>query len=105
MNEALAQDIYTCKVCQKKYGSKELRKKKFICDSCGYHFRISAMDRISMVTDKGSFEEWEEELETENYLEDDIYDETLKRAKEKTGLKEAIIVGCCIRRKDRHWSM
>ena len=96
MNEALAQDIYTCKVCQKKYGSKELRKKKFICDSCGYHFRISAMDRISMVTDKGSFEEWEEELETENYLEDDIYDETLKRAKEKTGLKEAIIVGTAV---------
>ncbi len=70
-----------------------LRKKKYVCNSCGYHFRISSMERISLIVDKGSFEEWASDLETENYLEDDTYDETLKKAKERTGLKEAIVIG------------
>ena len=46
-----------------------------------------------MITDRKSFEEWESNLETENYLKDDTYDETLRKAKEKTGLKEAVTVG------------
>lgn len=87
------QSIYSCKICGKEFDRITLKRKKYICDSCGYHFRIPAMDRISMVVDNGSFEEWEEKLETENYLEDDTYDGILEKAKEKTGLKEAVIVG------------
>lgn len=85
--------LFSCKVCGKEFDKAVLKKKKFICDSCGYHFRISALDRISMIVDKGSFEEWEAELETENYLKDDTYDEILRKAREKTGLREAVVVG------------
>ena len=93
MTETILNTIYKCTKCGKEFGYADLRKKKFICDGCGYHFRISSTERISMVVDKGSFEEWESELETENYLEDDTYDETLRKAKEKTGLKEAVTIG------------
>lgn len=89
----MASNQFVCKVCGKEFDYFVIKRKKFICDSCGYHFRISAMDRISMIIDKGSFEEWKGELESENYLNNDTYDETLKKAKEKTGLKEAVVVG------------
>ena len=85
--------LYICKSCGKKFDHVSIKKKKYICDSCGFHFRIPAVDRISMIVDKGSFEEWEENLETENYLEDDTYNKTLQKAKERTGLKEAVIIG------------
>lgn len=93
MNDSKEQALFQCKVCRKEFDRAVLKKQKFICDSCGYHFRIPAPERISMIVDKGTFEEWEAELETENYLDDDTYDETLRRAKEKTGLKEAVVVG------------
>ncbi len=82
-----------CKRCGKEFDHASLKKKKYICDSCGFHFRIPAMDRIAMTVDRGSFEEWEPDLETENYLNDVAYVETLQNAKKKTGLKEAIIIG------------
>lgn len=93
MSDSKEQALFKCQVCGKEFDRAELKKKKFICDSCGYYFRVSALDRIAMIVDKGSFEEWEAGLETENYLKDDTYDETLKKAREKTGLKEAVIVG------------
>ncbi len=94
MNDAVnEQIIYVCKCCGKEHDQISIKKKKYICDECGYHFRISAKERISNIVDKNSFEEWNEELETENYLNDDTYDSVLQKAKEKTGLKEAIITG------------
>ena len=89
----MSPEVIKCKVCGKEYVLGSLRRKKYICDACGFHFRIPAMDRIFMIVDKGTFEEWEADLETENYLEDNTYDDALKKAKEKTGLKEAVVVG------------
>lgn len=82
-----------CKKCKKIYERDILKKSKYICGSCGYHFRISARERILMVADRGTFEEWLPDLETERFTEDETYIETLRRAKENTGLKEAVIVG------------
>lgn len=93
MSEKKAFNQFVCKVCGKEFDYATVKRKKFICDSCGYHFRISAVDRISMIVDKGSFEEWKSELESKNYLNDDAYDDTLRKAKDKTGLKEAVVVG------------
>ena len=93
MGERIEPELIICKICGKEFDSASVRRKRYICDACGYHFRISAMDRIDLTVDKGSFEEWEADLESENYLGDDTYDETLKKAKEKTGLKEAVVVG------------
>jgi len=93
MAENTSQPMFSCKICNKEFEYSTLRRKKFICDSCGYHFRISAKERLSMIVDAGSFEEWATDLETENYLDDDTYCETLEKAKKKTGLKEAVIIG------------
>ncbi len=89
----MSDQVVCCKNCGKEFDLPSLKKKKYICDSCGFHFRIPAMERIEMTVDKGTFEEWEADLETENYLNDEIYEKTLENARNKTGLKEAIIIG------------
>ena len=45
----------------------EDRKQAYdICSKCGYYARMGAYDRIAMVVDTGSFEEWEKELPDRN---------------------------------------
>lgn len=84
---------YICPNCKKEYNSEEIKDNFYICPSCGNYLRMFAKDRIEMVVDKDSFEEWFEDLETINYFNDETYEETLTKAKDKTGLKEAIVVG------------
>ena len=59
MDEKSLHNTVTCNVCGKEFSSGEIKRKKHICDDCGFHFRIPAMERISMVVDKGSFGEWD----------------------------------------------
>lgn len=85
--------IYICPNCKREYDSEELKENFYICTSCSTYLRMFAKDRIEMIVDKDSFIEWFDGLETINYLNDETYDETLNRAKDKTGLREAIVVG------------
>ena len=68
-------------------------KHKYICPNCGFYMRVPAMDRIFMITDKNTFIEWDDELETQNVLRDSSYEIKLKSAQQLTGLKEAVVCG------------
>ena len=46
-----------------------------------------------MITDEGSFEEWDSDLQGGNPLEYKGYEEKLKKLQEKTGLSEAVVTG------------
>ncbi|WP_243127836.1 acetyl-CoA carboxylase carboxyltransferase subunit alpha [Schaedlerella arabinosiphila] len=81
-----------CKVCGTEYEEGNLRKKRYICTSCGYHFRIPAKERIRMIADKGTFAEWFEDLDLKIPIEE-TYAEKLAIAREKTGIREAVVVG------------
>ncbi len=70
-------------------------KLKYICYSCGFNFRVKTPNRISMVADKGTFEAWFEGMETSNPLEFTGYEDKVLKAKERTGLDEALTVGRC----------
>ncbi len=81
-----------CPNCQKTIYSKDLGAEK-VCPHCGYNFRISAYERLGMIVDEGTFNEWNEVMPAENPLDFPGYDEKLKNAKEKTGLDEAVVTG------------
>lgn len=82
-----------CPKCGMTETRSQIKKQKYICANCNYHFRIPALERISMVVDKGSFEEWDDDLETVNVLKDNTYEEKLLLARRNTGLKEAVVSG------------
>ena len=43
-----------CEGCQQIIWHKEIDRNAQVCPKCGYHFRISAMERIGMILDEGT---------------------------------------------------
>jgi len=63
------------------------------CPKCKYYFRIDARVRISMLTDEGSFCEWDNDIEINDPLEFPDYKEKLNKTKQATSLDEAVVCG------------
>ncbi|WP_313256764.1 acetyl-CoA carboxylase carboxyltransferase subunit alpha [Lacrimispora sp.] len=82
------------KCCQPIY-VEDVRSNHFICPKCKGYFRLHAYQRIEMVADEGTFEEWDKEMEFKNPLDFPGYDKKVTAAREKTGLSEAIVTGSC----------
>ncbi len=85
-----------CTQCGEILQSKALKDSLSVCPECTYHFRLSAAERISMLTDDGSFEEYGEDLVSTDPLEfDDTkpYKARLRSAAGSTGIRDAFVAG------------
>jgi acetyl-CoA carboxylase carboxyl transferase subunit beta len=85
-----------CENCKEIIYRKELENNLKVCPKCKYHFRISARERISLITDSGSFTELDPDLKSPDPLEfkDTVdYKERLLENEKKSGIKEAAIYG------------
>jgi acetyl-CoA carboxylase carboxyl transferase subunit beta len=63
------------------------------CPTCGYHFRLTIDNYIGIIADPGSFREFNEGIESINPLEFEGYSAKVRKAKEVTGRKCAMITG------------
>lgn len=81
-----------CPQCQKSIYSKDLGH-EHICPECGYSFRIRAKERIQLIIDEDTFEEWDKEMEPSNPLDFPGYKEKWTKAQEKSQLDEAVVTG------------
>lgn len=73
-----------------------LKKKMFVCPECNYHFRIFSRDRLKLLVDENSFEEmWANMVPCDplSFKDRVTYPERVAAEQQKTGLKEAAIVG------------
>lgn len=82
-----------CPNCKKISYSKELKKNLFVCDSCDYHFQMNSTERIECLFDKGTFEEFDKDLISENPLSFPDYEEKVEKDRKKTNLNEAVVTG------------
>ena len=85
-----------CDSCKEIIYKKEIEKNLQVCPKCNYHFRISAEDRIILITDNESFNEIDAGLSTTDPLQFKdtlIYKDRLEDNKKKSGLNEAAIYG------------
>ena len=76
--------------------NKELQENLMVVPSSGYHFPMTAKDRIASLIDPGTFEEKDENLESVDFLAfkaKSAYPEKIKQYQEKTGQKDAVING------------
>ena len=88
----------SCFQCRELLYTRDLRQNLQVCPKCHYHFRIGALDRIEHLSDANSFCETEANLISSDPLKffDTLsYEDRLKEANQKSGLKEAIITGTC----------
>lgn len=81
-----------CPDCSELLYNKELERNLHVCNKCGHHFRMGAMERLNMLTDSGSFKPYEE-LEAKDPLGFVSYKEKLLKSRAKSKLKDAIITG------------
>lgn len=82
-----------CPKCKTIMYTKELKKNLYVCDSCSYHHRMTAEDRINSLLDEGTFIELDKEMISKDPLSFPTYAEKTKVDREKTGLNEAIVTG------------
>lgn len=82
-----------CPSCLIRLNPEVLAENCRVCPECGYHYPLSAPERIEMLVDEGSFTEFDRELTSHNILGFPDYDLKLKEAKEKSGLNEAVVTG------------
>ena len=82
-----------CNLCKKVIFAEDVEKGYYICPKCGGYYHMPALERIRMIADEGSFEEWDRELKPVNPMRYKGYLDKLRQQQEKTGLKEAVVTG------------
>ncbi|MBR6628290.1 MAG: acetyl-CoA carboxylase, carboxyltransferase subunit beta [Lachnospiraceae bacterium] len=89
--------VRKCPACKTETERSVLDSNYSICPACGHYMRFHAKKRLQSLVDKGSFKEWDGDLEWSNPLNDKEYAEKVEDASRKHNLKDAIITGeACI---------
>jgi acetyl-CoA carboxylase carboxyl transferase subunit beta len=86
-----------CAACRHIVYQGELAEAGQVCPHCGHHFELGAGDRVALLADEGSFKELDATLTSDDPLSFDAggksYPAQLRKAKERTGLPEAVVTG------------
>lgn len=83
-----------CASCGKIIYTKEISRFK-ICPFCNGHFRLTARERIALLCDENSFQEWDETMSSKNPMGYPDYKKVVQKAQEKSGLNEGVVTGLC----------
>jgi acetyl-CoA carboxylase carboxyl transferase subunit beta len=85
-----------CDSCKEIIYRVEVERAGRVCPKCHYPFRISARERIALLTDPGSFEARDEGLvpaDPLGFRDTKRYRDRVRTAVEKTGASEAVVCG------------
>ena len=87
-----------CTGCSEMIHSSELQENLNCCSKCGFHYRLTADQRLELMADEDSFDELWGNMPPSDPLEfsdSKTYPERIKQAQEKTGAVEGALVGTC----------
>ncbi len=85
-----------CPKCSAIIYTRELERSMMVCTKCNYHFRLTPDQRINIICDMQSFEEFDAGLRTPdplNFKDALRYKERLKRAEKSSGEADAVKIG------------
>src|ERR687892_1226866 len=85
-----------CESCKEIMYRAEVEKAGRVCPKCHYPFRISARERIGILADTGTFEEYQAGLASVDPLgfrDTKRYRDRLRSARQKTSMEEAVVTG------------
>ncbi len=83
-----------CDSCSAPIWKKDLEAQGMVCGKCGFHFKITARERLAMLFDSEDWEEFGWNLRSTNALQFTdrrSYEDRLEDATRKTGLHDAVI--------------
>lgn len=85
-----------CKGCNAVLYKSKIEDNQNVCPECDYHYPITAVERIKLLTDPRSFNEMDADMSSLDPLEfsgDGIYPGKLEKSRKKSGMTDAIITG------------
>ena len=85
-----------CPGCGEIIHNLELERNDRICPKCDHHFTLTARDRLALVLDEGSFQEFDAALtsvDTLKFTGQASYTDRLKKYQQATGQKDAVMTG------------
>ncbi len=85
-----------CEGCDEVVFNKGLQENHMVCFACDHHFIFPAWERIFLLIDQDTFEEYDADLTSVDTLQFKAvksYKEKLEADQKKTGLKDAIVTG------------
>ena len=82
-----------CVKCDKFIITDDLEKNHGVCPKCGAYHRLGAHARISLIVDKDTFREINENIVGNDPLGFPGYENKLESSRKNSGLKEAVITG------------
>lgn len=82
-----------CPKCGKIIYTKLLLKNDKSCEECGFHFKLSAKERIAIILDEGVIEEFDTRMSSEDPLGFPGYKNKLSLTQLKTGMMDGVITG------------
>ncbi len=87
-----------CTHCNEMVHANELQQNLHCCPKCNYHYRLSATQRVQLLSDEGTFKEMFTEfkpLDPLQFIDTEAYAKRLEIAKKNSGRDEAAMVGTC----------
>ncbi len=87
-----------CYKCSQALFAKELDDNFKVCPKCGYHFKLTHIERINQLTDPNSFKEINANVSSVNFLnfsDSKSYTKRIDEAINKSTIKDAIVTGTC----------
>ncbi len=85
-----------CDSCGAIIWKKDLDAGQSVCSKCGFHFKISAAERLKQLFDGGVYEQFAKPLRATDplgFVDQKPYTERLDQARAKTGMDDAILCG------------
>jgi len=85
-----------CEECNATLYNKNLEENFKVCPKCNYHFVLTAPERIKLLMDEGTFEEFDADMtacDPLDFIGPKTYKDKLSQDQAATGLKDAIISG------------
>jgi acetyl-CoA carboxylase carboxyl transferase subunit beta len=85
-----------CEECSETLYNKTLEENFRVCPKCSYHFGLTAYERINLLFNKDTFNEFDKDMVSADPLDfkgPKTYKDKLKQDQEATGLKDAVISG------------
>ena len=87
-----------CPSCNSLMYYKEVENQNYVCPKCGFHIRIGVIERIKLLTDEGSFVEFDGALrpvDPLSFVDKKSYLKRIDEGIEKTGRTSSVVSGEC----------
>ena len=83
-----------CNNCQKILYKQDILDNQYVCPACNFHFRLSALERLSLVFDDGKYTRLDEEIfpvDALRFEDSQKYSQRLEENQKKTETADAVI--------------